>query len=233
MVRTAEYDPIVVEPAITPQKIEELLNRGMESAKLDYKEQYEPGHACDRFRLTKHVAAMANSAGGYIVIGVTDDGRAVGVSDTDARAMDEAVIRSQIAGSVNASITLYVQNDVEWNGLQFVIVTVLPHKSTVVVLDSDGQCHDGDRHLHVFRRGDVLVRHGSASERWTQDDADYLTERIALRRKDRWLREFTEDFGRVIQLLGGQVALETIGPEAYELSDREFRDLVVRLLRNG
>ena len=43
MARTAVFDPIVVEPKLTPEKVRELVERRMESAKLDYKQDYLGG----------------------------------------------------------------------------------------------------------------------------------------------------------------------------------------------
>lgn len=51
----------------------ELLLRRRESAKLDYKVGYN-GSQGDRIELTKDLVAMANTAGGYVVLGVEDDG---------------------------------------------------------------------------------------------------------------------------------------------------------------
>ncbi|PPK66238.1 hypothetical protein CLV40_111202 [Actinokineospora auranticolor] len=41
----------------------------------------------------------------------------------------------------------------------------------------------------MFRVGDVFVRHGTRSERWTDADRRLLVEQIVARRKDSWRRE--------------------------------------------
>lgn len=228
MPHPAEHDPVVVEPQLTPEKIEELLTRGRESAKLDYKESFDPSDSCHRFQLTKHIVAMANTVGGYIVIGVEDDGTPVGLAPAEANRIDEATIRSQVSGSIVPSISIFVDSNVDWNGIRFVIITVLPHKERILVLTSDGQCHDGGRQYHVFREGDVFVRHGSASERWNQEDADFLLDRASLRQKEEWREEFREDFQAV---LGLTARSSDVGPSAFGLSPEEFRQLILRLLR--
>lgn len=229
MVHPAEHDPIVVEPNLTAEKVEELLTRGRESAKLDYKSAYDPGDSCHRFQLTKHIVAMANTVGGYIVIGVEDDGTPVGLDAAEADRIDEATVRSQVSGSITPSPSIFVDRNVEWDGDRFAIVTILPYKERILVFESDGQCFDEERHHHVFREGEVVVRHGSASERWNQEDADFLLERASHRQKEQWREEFRED---VQAIFGFPSNSSDVGPAAFELSPSEFRRRILRLLRD-
>lgn len=229
MAHPAEHDPVVVEPSLTSEKVEELLTRGRESAKLDYKSMFDPSDSCHRFQLTKHIVAMANTVGGYIVIGVDDDGTPVGLDAGEANRIDEATVRSQVSGSITPSLSIFVDSSVEWNGDRFAIVTVLPHKERILVFESDGQCHDGQRQYHVFREGEVVVRHGSASERWNQEDADFLLDRASLRQKEQWREEFREDFQAIF---GSTLNSNDVGPTAFGDSPTEFRQRVLGLLRD-
>jgi predicted HTH transcriptional regulator len=226
MVQTALYDPIVVEPRLTAEKIRELLERGAESAKLDYKSEYDPSNTDHKVRLVKHILAMANTAGGYIVIGVEDDGTRRGLASTAAERIDEAIIRSQVAGYTSTQIPIFSANSVDHDGQTFAIVTVLPLAMTVAVANAEGNSPGGN----LFRKGDVLVRHGSASERWSQADADFMLQRIANARKEEWLREFGSDLNRLIRVGVGRDSLE-IDETAFDLSAEDFQKLVIRLLR--
>lgn len=232
MVATAAYDPVVVEPALTPLKVEELIQRGAESAKLDYKQEYDPSDAKNRIMLVKHVLAMANTAGGYIVIGVDDDGTVLGLDPSLVSRLDEATLRAQVAGYTSVPLRLFVDNTIEYNKLRFVIVTVLPLMDRIAVVGADGQYQDANRHTHAFRKGDVLVRHGSASERWNQNDADFILRRAALAQKEQWLQEFASDFNRVVQLARGDT-LPVIDERVFDLPADEFQKTVTRLLRGG
>jgi hypothetical protein len=232
MVATAAYDPIVVEHQLTPLKVAELVERRTESAKLDYKRAYDPSDAKSRIMLVKHALAMANTAGGYVVFGVDDDGTLLGVESTATGRLDEATIRAQIAGYSSVPIHLYVDTRIEYEGKRLVIVTVLPLMDRIAVVNADGQYHDGSRQSFAFRKGDVLVRHGSASERWNQDDADYLFRRIALAHKDQWLQEFSRDLSRVVQLTRGDATL-VIDEHTFEMSPEEFHKTVTQLLRES
>lgn len=226
MASTAEFDPVVVEPKLTLEKIKEILERGMESAKLDYKSDYDPSSTTHRVRLVKHVLAMGNTAGGYIVVGVDDDGTRKGLSPPALEKIDEATVRAQVSGFTPARIPIFVDTTLEYGGMHFAVVTVLPLRDTLAIPNSDGHCPEGP----LFRKGDVLVRHGSASERWTQADADYLLRRISQAKKDDWVREFGADLRRLIVQEAGSTP-PTVDATLYRLAPEDFQKLVIRLLR--
>jgi predicted HTH transcriptional regulator len=227
MVQTAQYDPIVVEPQLTKEKIKELFGRHGESAKLDHKSEYDPSDTTHRVKLAKHVLAMANTAGGYIVVGVDDDGKRRGLDKPALERIDEATVRSQIAGYTTVPIPLFVTKPIEHEGLAFAIITVLPVVQTIVVATAEGNSPTKP----LFRRGDVLVRHGSASERWTPADAEFMLQRIVNARKEGWLREFGHDLKRLVGLSGGSA--REIDERAYELSAEDFQKLGIELLRKS
>lgn len=227
MAETALFDSVVVEPDLTPQKIAELLGRGRESAKLDYKLTYDPSDTTARVELAKDVMAMSNTAGGYLVIGVSDDRTAEGLTEAAAGSIDEATIRAQVAGYTSARIPIFVDNGVVHEKVRFAVITVLPVRSTLVVVETVGNRRDGRA---VFRPGDVLVRHGSASERWNQADVDFLLRRVVEHRKEEWLRDFGDDLRKLIGT-ATPPSLGVVTEAAYESSPEDFQELVLSLLR--
>jgi hypothetical protein len=231
MVQTAVYDPVVVEPQLTSDKVRELVQRQTESAKLDYKAAYDPSDARAKAELAKDIIAMANTAGGYIVIGVANDTQLLGLTDADAERIDESVIRSQIAGYVNVPIGTFVHNSVRHEGTRLCIITVLPLESRLAVVEAQGQYSVGSNRSHAFRRGDVLVRHGSKSETWNQADADFLARRISLAQKEQWRQEFAADLRAVVAIVRGEPP--PVGPQSFDLPPEEFLQLSLQLLRGS
>src|SRR5688572_1657008 len=132
MAETAQYDPVVVEPALTELKVRELVAFKRESAKLDYKVSLDVSDTKHKVELVKDLMAMANTAGGYIVVGVDNAGNVAGCDATLADRMDESVIRSQLAGYTSARIALFVDNRVSYEGIRLVVITVLPVIRTLV-----------------------------------------------------------------------------------------------------
>lgn len=61
-----------------------------ERVDLELKRFLDPTAKRDRIRLVKEVVAMANTKGGRILVGVTDDGEHVGVPDRDRSNWDPA-----------------------------------------------------------------------------------------------------------------------------------------------
>ncbi len=64
MVASAEFDPVVVEPELSAQKVIQLLSLKREAAKLDYKQSLDCGVRRDVVETTKDLVSMANAAGG-------------------------------------------------------------------------------------------------------------------------------------------------------------------------
>ena len=163
MARTAPFDPIVVTLGPSATTIMDLVTRKSESAKLDYKERYAARDRLSAVRLAKHVLAMANTAGGYVVIGVKDDGTVCGLTEQETTELDEATIRQQVAGFSSVPISLSVTTRFECGGHRIAVVAILPLLDRVAVATCDGQFvgRSGNPEL-LFRKGDVFVRRGSS-----------------------------------------------------------------------
>lgn len=228
MAETALFDPVVVEPELSPLKVRELLTLGRESAKLDFKRGYDPSSTAEKVEIVKDLVAMANTAGGYIVVGVADDGTLIGLSHADSQVIDEATVRAQVAGYTAASIPLFVDNKVEDDGKRYVVITVLPVAGTIAVMETVGNRPGKGA---AFRAGDVLVRHGSASEVWNQADVDFLLRRALEHRKELWLGELRRDLGRLFPLSSGEAA--PITAAVFDESAEDFQGTVVELMRRA
>jgi hypothetical protein len=230
MARTSEFDPVVVDSALSLDRLAELLAMARESAKLDYKLMYDASDRNSRVRLSKHILAMANTAGGYLVLGASDNGGRVGLTPEIVERLDEADLRHQIGTFSTVPISLFLANRLELGGKIFALVCVLPLSDRIAVAADDGSIVTSGRPSTLFRQGDVLVRHGSASERWNQDDADWIAERIVRARKDQWLRDFAGDFKRLVELSGG--GAQPIDASTLKSPPEAFAKLIQALLRS-
>jgi hypothetical protein len=85
-------------------------------------------------------------------------------------------LRSKVKRYVQEPIELRTARH-ELNGNILVVIHVGAHPDGFVILDADGQT--GDK--VVFRRGDVFVRHGTASERWAPHDFGQIKEALVKR----------------------------------------------------
>src|SRR6266545_6171104 len=188
---------VVVEPIVTEEKLLALLGEQCEQSGLDYKETLNlgKGHPADLIELAKDVAAMrSNPDGGYIVVGADNKGCVVaGLTAELARHFDEATLRPKLEKYLTAPVVHAACHEVD--GQTVALIYVAPDPSGWCVIHTDGEYNDlaTGKRIVVFRHGDVLVRHGTSSERWNDTDRERLVEQIISRRKEAWRREFGQE----------------------------------------
>jgi len=153
------------EPRLDEAKLRELLRAAHEHEGLDYKRQLDLADRGAVLELVKDIAAFS-AAGGYLVVGCDDGGRATGlVTEEHMTLLDESRLRAKVRRYLPEPLTLRTARH-ELDGQRFVLIYVGSHPDGFVILQDDGQAANG----HVFRRGDVFVRHGTASEPWNPND---------------------------------------------------------------
>ena len=87
----------------------------------------------------------------------------------------------------------------ELDGNWVAVVCVLPHPDGWAVFHRDGTYEDENRKSKtVFRVGDVFARHGSSSERWTQQDAHSIRAEIRRQETERARRELRDEFATLL-----------------------------------
>jgi len=174
---------------------------------------------------------MANTVGGYLVLGVKDDGTQVGLTEATLAQLDEATLRQQVSGYSSIPIPLFFANRLVHTDRSFALLAVLPLVDRVAVALTDGQftARSGATE-NLFRAGDVLVRRGSSSVRWNQDDADWMIERALRSRKDHWLQDFSADFRRLVEIAipGGPAPIDE---RVLKQAPIDFAKTVQSLLR--
>jgi hypothetical protein len=115
--------------------------------------------------LVKDIAAFS-AAGGYVIVGCNDSGQPTGLVTQDhALLFDESRLRAKVKRYLPEPLALRTACH-EHDGARLVLIHVGAHPDGFVIVHGDGQSANG----HVFHRGDVFVRHGTASERWEPHD---------------------------------------------------------------
>lgn len=218
-----------MEPVLTCEKLLQLLDEGHESASLDYKIECDLSATGGKVELAKDVAAM-QVEGGFIVVGADDHGSPIrGLSPDEEKLLDEATLHKILAKWLPEPFEIRTAvHDVEEHRLGMIFVAA--NRSGLCVIQRDGQ-YDGKT---VFRPGDVFVRHGSASERWRQDDIDRIVDGLVARRKEAWRTELRSE----LEQLGVAASAQNIvrGPSAtftWQLDAGTFDEAALELLRAG
>lgn len=227
---------VVVEPIVTEEKLLALLGEQCEQFGLDYKETLNlgKGHPADLIELAKDVAAMqSNPYGGYIVIGADNNGKVVaGLTAELARHFDEATLRPKLAKYLTAPVVHAACHEVGGQTVALIYVAPNPYGWCVIHTDGENDSATG-RRIVVFRHGDVLVRHGTSSERWNDTDRDRLLAQIIARRKESWRKEFGEEIAAQARLTGTVDTLTHVPSASLssQLDTETFDQLVTELMR--
>ena len=176
-----------IQPILNEDQLRLLMGEQHESETLDYKQQLELTGADQRrtiVELAKDIGAMASGLGGYLAIGLDERGRPTGLFTPDhARQLDESRLRQRLQRYLPDGIDLRTA-DHEIDGNLVGLIYVGPHPDGLVVFRADGQYEKDGATVTVFREGEVFVRRGTQSRRWSQDEA-----RRWIRDQSRRLRE--------------------------------------------
>lgn len=217
---------------VSEERLRQLLDDGYEWEELDYKRLLDLSSRRDEVELAKDIGAMQVD-GGHIVIGADDHGEPTGgLTDAHVQNLDEARVRGKMRRYLPEPIPMRIAHHViDENHLVVIRVDANPEGLAIFRADGTHRRPGDDEDTFVFRRGDVYVRHGSASERWEQRDWERILERRDRERKEEWRREFAAD----LQAISGGLPSDAIAPieVSWQLDDESFEAQVSRLLRTS
>lgn len=161
--------------AIGLEKLQALLAFGSEFDDLDYKEHLDLRQQKDKVELVKDLAAMQSiPTGGYVVVGVDGSGEP---SERLGKLVAADFDPANIYGiAVNYLPTVRVRATThQVDGVTVAIIYVMPPEPpNIPILVKDGQHGSGHHTATVFSSGDVFVRRGTQSKRWTPADVSAL-----------------------------------------------------------
>lgn len=148
-----------------------------EHAEVEFKAQLDLTKTADKVKLVSEVVAMANTNGGLIRIGVTDDGTERGLSPDLARLFEPARV-ADLVGSFTSPdhIEITVTTTSVPSG-QIVDLVIERFADPPVVMCKDGTFSNGKKSGTEFRAGDVLVRKGTRALRAGRGDYQLWTRR--------------------------------------------------------
>ncbi|SHU63705.1 putative transcriptional regulator with HTH domain [Mycobacteroides abscessus subsp. abscessus] len=145
------------------EKLKELLGNP-EQTHLDLKSKVDLTSAADKLKFAKDAVTMASRPeGGYILIGVDDDGIPCSqIGEIADRSLFDgsrlgSLIRKYVEASVHVKVSIH-----ELDGNEIVMAYVHNPDCLPIPFDKDGQYPgpNGDS-VTVFRRGEIFVREGA------------------------------------------------------------------------
>jgi hypothetical protein len=226
----------IISADVSEEKLRLLLAEGHESEGLDFKETLDLASRHDEVELAKDLLAM-HQEGGYVVIGADENGQPTGDFPSErCPDFDESRLRAKMRRYITEPFDLLSQCHLI-DGNTLALIYIGPRSDGLAVAKADGQYPNPRRPgetLTAFRHGDVLVRHGTASERWQQHDVERFRRRIRDDVREDVLREMTPLIERIQR---GTVALDLargpIDALSWQLDEETFRGIVLEQIRAG
>jgi hypothetical protein len=143
-----------------------LLTRG-----VGFKEQFDPTKEAEWIELFKDFAALSNSGGGVIVVGLRNNGTLSGADVHPVLDLDGAVICEKLASYIGEDFDDFEIREVTRGGGSVATIVVGPAEEAPLTFVRPGTYPDparAGRHKSAFGRG-VYFRHGAKSEPATRD----------------------------------------------------------------
>jgi len=195
---------------LSEESIKRLVDAGEERSDLDYKASLDFSSKRGMVELIKDVAAIANTQGGFIILGVNDAFEPVG--------MERPQLDAARVEDIHNKVSAYVYPSVD--GLRFRIfqkderlfgVIYVPHVPGVIHVFSkhgDYPTPDPQKSGHAFSKGMIYVRHGAKSEIIAPHDLERM-----LKERDRVQKSFLLSGIRKISTapMGSQVIIQPKG----------------------
>lgn len=112
---------------------------------------------------------MANSGGGKIIFGI-DEIKCPGISEETVEALDSAILSDLIEKYTERGL-IHIHHEIESleNG-NFKVTIHIEEVPIPVVIEKDGAWIDSGSTKYLFKKGDVLIRHSSKTEKISQED---------------------------------------------------------------
>jgi hypothetical protein len=169
------------------EALSEALARSNETSDVDFKSTFDPTALRDWLELIKDIAAFANSGGGHILVGLSDDGSPSGADVSALLAVDPADLGNRF----------YKYTGQHFGGVELIEGEKFGHKICAIRIGGihipiaftrvgETELLDGKKKT-AFALGTVYFRHGAKSEPGTSDDLRAFLEREIERIRRSWL----------------------------------------------
>lgn len=194
--------------------IDRALLAKRESKSIDFKRSFDPESAGEWCELVKDLVAMANSGGGWVVIGVEDGG---GIGPPGAAGpllrLDPARITDKVAKYTGVQFDDFGIAEGVRDGQPVGVIEVGP-ASKPLVFEKPGTYTIADnKQKTAFSLGTLYVRHGAKSEPATTADVARILEKVVNAVRKEWMagvrRVVSAPAGSQVQVLPPSVRQST------------------------
>ena len=167
--------------------LEKVKNARRESKYIDFKEKFDISQAGEWCEIVKDIVAMANSSGGWILIGAKNDGLPSKADVTEVLTMDPAQITDKIFKYTGEQFSDFDIQEIEKNGNKLAAIQIKGVTIPLIFTQPGNYDIGGGKQKTAFGRGTIYFRHGAKSEPGNSKDLrDCINREIEKVRKS-WL----------------------------------------------
>ena len=170
-----------------PEQIATALARATETTDVEFKSSFDVAAAGDWLEIIKDIVALANSGGGLILVGLSDDGSPSGADTTGIQSVDPADLTNRIHKYTAHHFSGFELVECQKAGHDVCAIRVAPVRIPIVFTRVGTYEVAEAKQKTAFSVGTVYFRHGAKSEPGSSDDLRAFLEReLELTRKS-WL----------------------------------------------
>ena len=174
------------------QALYAALARTTEIASVDFKSSFDPTVLRDWLEIIKDIAAFANSGGGYILVGLNDDGSPAPSDVAGLLAVDPADLGNNIHKYTGHHLSGIELVECEKAGKEICAIRIQA-VNVPIVFTRVGEFELPDlKKKTAFALGTVYFRHGAKSEPGTSEDLRKFLERELELTRRSWLEGITK-----------------------------------------
>ena len=159
-----------------------------ESRQVDFKEQFDPTSAADWSGIVKDIIAMANSGGGILVFGVTDDGTRSDFDRSIVMSLDPADFTNKIHSYTGEQFSEFRITEVSRANETHAAVVISSSETPIVFTRNGADAVLKGKQKPIFLKGSVYFRHGAKSEPADTGDLRRVIEKLLNKTRKSWSR---------------------------------------------
>jgi hypothetical protein len=173
---------------ITKKDLEDgAKNAKRESKHIDFKERIDLDQPRDWVEIIKDIVAMANSGGGCILFGVTNNGDPSGWNVDSILNVDPAKITDKLSKYTGDQISDFEVKPIIRNRVKVAAIFISSSEYPIVFIHPGSYQASSGKQDMAFAQGTIYFRHGAKSEPGnSRDMIDYIDRKVGELRKS-WM----------------------------------------------
>jgi Putative DNA-binding domain len=159
-----------------------------EGKTVDFKSRFDPGSEAECVEFVKDLVAMANSGGGFILVGVHDDAKPSGTDVSTVLRLDPAHLTDKVFRYTGEHFSGFAIDEATRGAAAIAVIEVNGSDELLVFTRPGNYMAENGKQKTAFSSGGVYFRHGAKSEPCTPSDLRRHVEGLISTERSRWMK---------------------------------------------